>query len=295
MPIKPSSAESPFTAGVNGEPKISLRCPDGAQADIYSHGAHVTSWVPAGEEERLFLSSASAFGPNASIRGGVPIIFPQFADLGPIIKHGFMRRMRWNLITIEEEGAQCAAVFGLNDSEATHALWPHHFAATYAVTLKGRQLDLTLSITNTGVEPFTFSCALQTYFKIAEISKTSILGLGKTTYLDNANQRTRAIQTEDELSFAREVDRTYLNVTHPLILHEQQRSLTVTMQGFKDAVIWNPWIQGGAALNDLEVDGYRRMVCVEAGVIGEPITLLPAQNWRGTQSLTAQPFTPAAA
>ena len=70
----------PAVPGAGGLPKIVLEAPDGARAELYLHGAHVTAWTPAGAgDERLFLSAASEFRADAAIRGGVPVIFPQFA------------------------------------------------------------------------------------------------------------------------------------------------------------------------------------------------------------------------
>src|SRR5436305_1852990 len=85
-------------AGEGGLPKLILVAPDGARAEIYLHGAHVTSWIPAGDGERLFLSASSAFRPGAAIRGGVPVVFPQFSDRGPLPKHGFARTSEWELV-----------------------------------------------------------------------------------------------------------------------------------------------------------------------------------------------------
>ena len=51
-------------------PIVTLRADDGATGEIYRHGAHVTSWRPAGEDEdRLYLSPRSEFGRSAAIRG----------------------------------------------------------------------------------------------------------------------------------------------------------------------------------------------------------------------------------
>jgi glucose-6-phosphate 1-epimerase len=41
-------------SGRNGLPRLRLTTPDGAEAEVYLHGAHVTSWRPAGGEEALF-------------------------------------------------------------------------------------------------------------------------------------------------------------------------------------------------------------------------------------------------
>src|SRR6185437_4754576 len=49
-----------------------------AHGEIYLHGAHVTSWRPAGSEEVLFLSSKSRWEEGQAIRGGIPVCFPWF-------------------------------------------------------------------------------------------------------------------------------------------------------------------------------------------------------------------------
>jgi glucose-6-phosphate 1-epimerase len=59
-----------------------LRAPDGATAIVTGHGAHVVSWIPCGDDERLFLSPKSALDRHSPIRGGVPVVFPQFATYG---------------------------------------------------------------------------------------------------------------------------------------------------------------------------------------------------------------------
>ncbi len=48
------------------------------EGEIYLHGAQVTSWKPAGEDEVLFLSTKSRWEEGQAIRGGIPICFPWF-------------------------------------------------------------------------------------------------------------------------------------------------------------------------------------------------------------------------
>ena len=83
-------------AGRGGLDRVTLSSRDGARAEVYLQGAHVTSWRPATDDrERLFLSERSKYCPGGAIRGGIPVIFPQFAAEGPLPRHGFARTSRW--------------------------------------------------------------------------------------------------------------------------------------------------------------------------------------------------------
>ena len=274
--------------GENGLKKVVLISADGARAEVYLHGAHVTSWVPAGSNiERLFLSRKSDFGPQGPIRGGVPVIFPQFADQGPIIKHGFARRMEWTLVKVEEGPTGVTGNFQLNDNEDSRKIWPYAFQLELAVRVGGQELEVSLAVKNTSGQAFRFTAALHTYLKIADIHETTIEGLGGHRYLDSAGGRVERVQEQSSLSFSGEVDRIYFDAPAVLKVHEGTSSLAVGTEGFPDVVVWNPWVTGGAALSDLEEDGYRKMVCIEAAVIGRPVLLNASESWSGVQRLKA--------
>ena len=85
-------------------PVVTLRADDGAVAEVHRHGAHVTSWRPMGDaDDRLYLSARSELDGKAAIRGGVPVIFPQFAAEGPLPRHGFARTSLWSLGCVARE------------------------------------------------------------------------------------------------------------------------------------------------------------------------------------------------
>jgi D-hexose-6-phosphate mutarotase len=58
-------------------------------------GAQVLS-ASISDHELLYFSPLSQV--NRPARGGVPVIFPQFAEHGPLIKHGFARNLLWNFV-----------------------------------------------------------------------------------------------------------------------------------------------------------------------------------------------------
>ena len=86
---------------VEGQPGLTLALPDGSHATVLLHGAHVLSWHAAGWGEQLYLSPAAGLGALQSgqaIRGGVPVIFPQFELKGPdtsLPRHGLARQRAW--------------------------------------------------------------------------------------------------------------------------------------------------------------------------------------------------------
>lgn len=270
--------------------KVEVAARDGASVALYTHGAHVTSWKPASGEERLFLSSRSSFAPNAAIRGGVPIIFPQFASTGPLPKHGFARTQDWALKRSgRTRKGQAEARLRLTANDETRAQWNHGFEATFVVTAEAMSLSLALSVLNQDSAPFEFTAALHTYLLVDDVRETSVRGLQGVSYRDAAAGNAQGRQEEEELEAGHgggELDRIYVGVPGPLEVRDALRRTRVAMTGFTDVVVWNPGQERSASLTDLEPGGWLRMLCVEAAAIGAPVRLEPGERWTGQQTLT---------
>lgn len=268
--------------------KIEINAADGARAEAYAHGAHVTSWRPASGEERLFLSARSAFEPGVAIRGGIPVIFPQFASLGPLLKHGFARVMEWETVRIgRTTGGKGEAQFRLTSSPLTRELWPHDFEATIVVSIGGMSLAVALSVLNRSDAELSFTAALHTYLLVDDVRDVTIAGLGDVAYRDSAAGGKEARQGDAELRVADELDRIYFDVPGAIEVRDRVRRTRVSMIGFTDAVIWNPGADRAAALADLEPGGWLRMLCVESAVIRNPVTLGVGERWTGQGMLSA--------
>jgi glucose-6-phosphate 1-epimerase len=284
--MSPAFAPTPGTGGL---PKLALAAADGARAEVYLHGAHVTSWIPVGDAaDRLFLSARSHFGPREAIRGGIPVCFPQFAAQGPLPNHGFARVSIWELVRAgrTDTGAAQAAL-RLGDSPVTRAQWPHPFALELTVTVTGRTLELRLAVTNAGTTAFEFTGALHTYLRVADVRRAAVRGLQDARYRDKVLGTDGNLETAAALAFDREIDRVYYAAPEDLAVQEPGHGVSVRATGFPDTVVWNPGPQRGASLSDLEQDGYLRMLCVEAAVSRAPVALEPGARWQGTQRLTA--------
>ena len=267
---------------------VALRAADGATAEIYLHGGHVTSWRPApGNEERLFLSARSEFHAGTAIRGGIPVIFPQFAAEGPLPRHGFARLSTWRVETIEQVPGDAVATLSLTDSAETRALWNAQFRATLTVRVGGPRLVVSLAVENIGLLPFSFTCALHTYLRVHDVAQAEVLGLQGAQYRDSGDRAKLRTDVDPALRVTGELDRVYVGAPPSLVLREPRRALGVQMREFPDVVIWNPGRKRAAALVDMEPDAERAMLCVEAAVVQTPISLSAGTGWVGSQSLDA--------
>lgn len=267
--------------GQGGLAMAHIKASDGASSDIYLHGAHVTSWKLGNGDERLFLSPRAEFAAGKAIRGGVPVIFPQFNRVGPLPRHGFARNREWAFVAL----AEGTAMFRLSSNDETQAIWPARFTVDYTVNAHANLLNLGLAVRNLGAEPISFTCALHTYLRVNAIEQVELAGLAGVTYSDTTKEGHQDVQ-DGMLLIDRETDNIYYNVTEPLIVREPARVTEVRKTGFTDVVVWNPWTSA-AQLADMEPEGYREMLCVEAAVIGKPVHLEPNEVWAGTQQLKA--------
>lgn len=274
-------------ASANPFNPLTIRTADGARLEVLPYGAHILSWTPAGEREsRLFTSQASEFRDGMPVRGGVPIIFPQFSGHGPLPKHGFARIQMWNLL--QRNDPEGTLRFQLCESPKSLALWPHPFELELEIRLGERQLNMELIARNTGNDTFEFTTALHTYFQVGDIHSVALRGLQGLQYLDAVRDRAHYLEEGDVLRFGEWTDRIYFDAPQEVVLEEPGRRVRIRQEGFIDNVVWNPAVTASAAIPDLLPQDWHQLLCVEAATTLAPIRLEPGQRWRGAQILVAE-------
>jgi glucose-6-phosphate 1-epimerase len=268
-------------AGNGGLPKVRINS-SAASAEIYLHGAQVTSWKPAGAEEVIFLSEHSRWEDGRAIRGGIPICFPWFrakADDPSAPAHGFVRTKAWQLESIARDGDAVTVNMSTASDESTRKWWPGEFRLVHRVTVGG-ELKLELAVTNTGATPFRLEEALHTYHRVGHVETVRLQGLDGVTYLDNTDSNREKKQHGDVVLSA-QTDSAYLNTQHALELvdPELRRRIRITKENSLTTVVWNPWREGAQALSDLGNDEWKQMICAEASnILAFAVNLLPGQH-----------------
>jgi glucose-6-phosphate 1-epimerase len=270
----------------HGHPAVALQSSDGARATILLHGGHLVSWIPAGGEEQLYVSPTSQYGEGQAVRGGVPVIFPQFSSRGTLPRHGLVRTRGWQLADTTSHGAHAQAVLRFAANDETRALWPHDFEAEITVSIIGKQLDVEFAVTNPGDTPFEFTVALHTYLRTNDVLKAQLEGLQGVKYEDNTTGQWQQ-QWGDVTQVVGEVDRLYHDVGNTLTLRELGRRVAIARSGFTDVVVWNPGPEKAAQLSDLADGDWQRMLCVESARVIDPVALPPGEEWAGMQTLIA--------
>jgi glucose-6-phosphate 1-epimerase len=269
-----------FGGGQGGLVRAGVRTPQ-AEATVYLHGAHVTHYQPAGDAPMLFASASSRFQAGHPIRGGVPIVFPWFGpcrDDASAPMHGFARIAEWCLTAAQQEAeGSVVLTLGVDDTLATHAVWPHAYAASYTIRI-GKALDLTLDIANRSDRPVVYEEALHTYLAVRDIGAVAIRGLAGLAYIDKTDAMRRKVQESDPLRIAGETDRVYLGARDTCIVEDAAagRRLIVKQRGAEATVVWNPWIAKAKAMPDFGDDEWRRMLCIETANAADHAVRLPA-------------------
>jgi glucose-6-phosphate 1-epimerase len=258
-----------ITAGQGGLPRVSITTP-AATAEIYLHGAQITSWRPPGAEEVIFLSKESQWEGGRAIRGGVPICFPWFrnkADDPKAPAHGFVRSKAWQLDSLESDGEVTTVSLSTASDEATRAWWPHDFHLVHRLNI-GETLVQELVMTNSGMTPLRFEEALHTYYRVGEAEMLRIHGLEGVAFLDNTDGN-REKQLEGDIAFTAQTDRAYLDTTHAVEIVDPvlRRRIRLEKENSRTTVVWNPWSTGAQSMADLGGDEWRTMACVEASNI----------------------------
>lgn len=249
-----------------------------ASAKVSLFGGHVLSYIPKSDnQERLWLSPHAFLNGERPIRGGIPVCWPWFSDdhgkaKGELPSHGFLRTQSWQLTSTVE------------DDDGTHLILTPSFTRAEgfeydcAVTLKvsvGDTLTVTLTTENKGVVPFTFNCALHTYFQVDDINNTALEGI--TGQYKDKTENWAVKDTPVPYEFSEQTDRIHLAaIANADIVVNEQVFTQVASEGNDSLVVWNPW-QEAASITDMDAFGYKHMLCVESSVT-DGHTLAPQQS-----------------
>jgi glucose-6-phosphate 1-epimerase len=269
---------------------VELVLADGSRARISRYGAQLLSWQTADGREHLYLSPNATLDGSSSIRGGVPLCFPQFNQrvIGdqPQPKHGFARSHTWQLLHQQASADLAQARFGLSDGPETHRTWRHAFAAEVVVSLSPSGMRVAFELQNRGTLALEFALALHTYFAVDDIRHAQLSGLQGVPYWDGVTQlhSPNHRQTAHEaLRFGEPTDSVYPNAPRQLSLMQASGRLNITASAsLPDVVVWNP----GHSMADMPPDDWQRMLCVEAGAIEQPVRLAPGAQWSGWQAFS---------
>jgi glucose-6-phosphate 1-epimerase len=258
-------------------PKVRITSPE-VVGEMYLHGAHVTSWKPAGGEEVLFLSSQSRWEHGYAIRGGVPVCFPWFGDYAEHPKapaHGFVRTKAWHLESITEAGGAVTVSMFTESNEDTKTWWPADFRLVHRATF-GRELSLELVVTNKGRTSLRFEEALHAYHRVGNVEKVRVRGLDTIHYLDKTDAKRKKTQ-RGELVIVSETDRVYLNTRDAIELEDPllHRRTRVTKENSLTTVVWNPWVQKAHSMSDFSDDAWIQMICIETSNVSDFAVNLP--------------------
>ncbi|WP_036169994.1 aldose epimerase [Massilia sp. 9096] len=271
-----SASTTPASALFGQLPALHLRAPDGAEATITLYGAHLVSWRPATAtgapgQERMFVSALSALDGKRAIRGGVPVIFPQFAERGAGMRHGFARVSTWRVVGQGEQDGAAWGLLALSQTDLAPefaAAWPAPFELQLRVALHAAELSMTLTVRNTGAAPFPFAAALHTYHLVEDVESVRIDGVQGET-----------------LAITDKLDQIFEHIPGDIVFDTGADKLALHQSGFTDAVVWNPGAADAAALSDMEDEEYRRFVCIEPALL-QPATLEPGGSWVGEYRVT---------
>ena len=241
-----------------------------AEAKIALQGAHIFHYKAKNRPALLWLSETSFFKEGKAIRGGIPICFPWF---GPhktdasLPQHGFARTALWEVVLEEELDENSSHIqLQLTSTEESLKLWEYTFDVRLDIVVTS-ELIVTLTVTNTGTKAFEITSALHSYFNVSDITNVSVEGLDGSDFIDSLTDKT--YNQKGSLTISEEVDRVYFDASNRIVLHDEPNEIILKQKGSNSLVAWNPWIEKAKKMPDMPDNGYKTMLCLETGNVGE--------------------------
>jgi glucose-6-phosphate 1-epimerase len=269
------------------------RVKDGqAELLLLAQGAQVVSYTREGDHPLIWLNDHAQFLTGKAVRAGVPVCWPWFGNLAKNpaavqamrggddapTSHGLVRTLDWTLQGITDTAEGTRIELTLPQAEQGLPGWNHPAALSLTIVM-GERLQLSLTTRNLGSEALSLSQALHTYFAVSDVRQISVDSVAGLDYMETVGVEDWQQQTQSgPLEVTGETDRVYLDTPAELAIADRgwNRRIVLTPIGSHTAVIWNPWMDRAAHLEDMADEGWQQMFCVEtANVLDDIVTLAP--------------------
>lgn len=121
----------------------------------------------------FLFSDKAIFEQRKAIRGGIPIVWPQFGP-GPLPQHGFARVKTWRVGKTNNTSGDVSVDLHLEHDEETLKLWPHKFSLIMTIRLSEQSFFQELTVNNQDNQSFEFTALFHTYFTVDDIKTTKV-------------------------------------------------------------------------------------------------------------------------
>jgi len=227
---------------------------------VSTWGATVLSWICDGQE-RLFLSPLSKKDGLSAIRGGIPVVFPQFGP-GKMRQHGFARISNWSVLEHKEN----SVVLKLTPNVHSRSMWGDvRFELLYLIKLSKNKLTTSMTIHNNSNKAFQYDILFHNYYRTSGPENLTLQGFTGWQYYDKVDSKTLKDE-EKSAVINKETDRIYESTDRDLVLSDSGIKSVIKIRKshtLKSTVLWNPWIAKSKRMSDFPDEGYKSMICIE--------------------------------
>jgi glucose-6-phosphate 1-epimerase len=249
----------------------------GASFKFHEFGATVTSFKTAADRECLFVSRDAKLDGSKAVRGGIPLVFPQFGQPDKSMpQHGFLRNNYWKVDESSaydnESVAGISLTLDLKDVKNSRGgKWDENTkfdcSCVFSIKVEANKMTTELEIKNTSSSPFEFQTLQHTYFRVEggaafDPSQCYVKGLEGYSVSDKITNEEYTLGS-DPIVLVDNVDRVYT----PLADDKDVVSVDVGVGGGKvmkltasgvcnsvatpvSCVVWNPFKEKAAAMGD---------------------------------------------
>lgn len=238
------------------------------QAAISIQGSQVLFFKRRDEPLPLiWLSKTCDFVKGVPIRGGVPICWPWFTDLGGEPFHGFARILNWKLVDIKDDEENISLHLSLTDNDFTHSIWDHDFILD--VIIEFNKFGMSIELSSLG--NYSATAALHTYLNVKDILSCRTYGLGNQFFdtVKNVPNCTASVP------FVCEGDTggIFSDAHSTTILTDDlcKRNVVVSHFNNSDVVFWNPGLEKTKSIDDIDDEEFRYFICIETACVTLPL------------------------